>query len=130
MPPLPAARPVPAVRDPADRGVTTIADRVVEKIAAAAAAEVPHVVGLRRRLVGRDFGTAAVRAGAQLDGSVGVLTLDLGVEYPAPVRATTRQVRAHVLERVESLCAVRLDHVDITVAMLRRPEASTKRRVQ
>jgi len=54
--------------DTGERGVTTLADKVVEKIAARAAVEVDHAVGLRRHLDGRDVGQPAVRAHAAVDG--------------------------------------------------------------
>ncbi len=115
--------------DPGERGTTTLADKVIEKIAARAAVDVTHALGLSRRLAGRDFGTPTVRAQARVDGQVAYLSLALAVEYPASARATTREVRAHVSNRVATLCGLDVDHIDITVAVLRRPNAD-RRRVQ
>lgn len=115
--------------DAAERGTTTIADRVVARIAAQAAAEVDHATGLRRSLAGRALGRPRVRAAADVDGSVTSLRLDLAVEYPAPVRQVTRAVRRHVVDTVRTLCGMRVDHVDITVAAVRRPAEATRRRV-
>ena len=108
-------------------GVTTVADRVVERIAAHAAAEIAHADGLSRRVVGKEFGARRVRASADIDGAVASLRLELAVLYPASVRATTRAVRAHVARTVSRLCAVRVDHIDITVAVLRRPDQERRR---
>ncbi|MHA3705061.1 Asp23/Gls24 family envelope stress response protein [Jatrophihabitans sp. YIM 134969] len=113
--------------DPDDRGRTTIADRVVEKIAAQAAVEVDHAAGLRRSLAGRSLGSPRVRATAEVDGRVAALRLDLAVDYPAPVRQVTRAVRQRVTEQVATLAGMRVDHVDITVAALRRPPVERRR---
>ena len=110
-----------------DRGTTTLADRVVEKIAARAATDVPHALGLTRRAVGREFGRPSVRAHAQIDGDVASLQLELAVQYPASARATTRGVREHVADRVTMLCGLTVDHIDITVAVLRRVDQGRKR---
>lgn len=109
------------------RGTTTLADKVVEKIAARAAVDVAHAGGLSRRVAGHDFGTPSVRANAEIDGHVASLQLELAVEYPASARATTRGVREHVTERVATLCDLTVDHIDITVAILRRADTERKR---
>ena len=110
-----------------ERGTTTLADVVVEKIAAAAAGEVPRVGGLRRHLAGRAVGRSQVRADVDLDGAVAALRLELAVEFPAPVRPVTREVRRHVVARVLELCDVTVDHVDITVADLPLPPTDLRR---
>lgn len=111
-----------------ERGRTTIADRVVAKVAAQAASEVEHAAGLRRSLVGRTLGAPRVRAAVDVDGRVAAVKLDLAVDYPSPVRRVTRDVRRHVTERVATLCGMQVDHVDITVASLRRPPVDEQRR--
>jgi uncharacterized alkaline shock family protein YloU len=121
--PAPTASPVA----PEHRGTTTVADVVVEKTAAHAAREVSRAAGLRRQLAGRGFGTPTVRAHADVDGAVTTLRLELGVEFPAPVRQVTRAVRSHVTDRVSVWCGMRVDHVDITVAALPRPTVDTRR---
>ena len=113
--------------DPAERGRTTIADRVVAKVAAQAATEVEHAAGLRRSLAGRTVGAPHVRARADVDGHVTSLRLDLAVDYPAPIQQVTRAVRQQVSSRVGELCGMVVDHVDITVAALRRPPVDTRR---
>ena len=112
---------------PGERGTTTLADTVVEKIAARAAVDVAHAAGLNRRLAGRDLGRPRVRARADVDGGSAALSLELAVEYPASARATTRDVRAHVTDRVSALCSLTVERVDITVAVLRRPAPERKR---
>jgi len=44
----------------------------------------------------------------------------LSLAYPAPVRAVTREVRSHVIERVTTLTGLEVRHVDIEVADLLR----------
>ena len=119
-----------AVVDPAVRGRTMVLDRVVEKTAAAAAAEVNHVDGSGRGAVGQLLGsipTVGVRAA--IDGHLCQLRLDVEIDYPAPLRQVTRRLREHVTERVGQLCAITVTDCDIHVVALRqhtRPE----RRVQ
>jgi uncharacterized alkaline shock family protein YloU len=108
--------------DRAERGRTDISTRVVEKIAAQAAGEVPHVGGLRRRLAGQGVGAALVRCTAEIDGGIVALQLELAVDYGRSIRAVTRAARAHVIAAVQRLCDLRVDHLDITVSLLRRPK--------
>ena len=125
-PPRPAdPTSVPVVAE--ERGRTTVADRVIEKITAAAATEVTQADGLRRRIVGRDIGSRRARVSAVVDGSVAALNVELAVQYPASVRQVTREVRTHVIERVGRLCELRVDHVDITVAVLPRRNDESRR---
>lgn len=119
---------VPALADPGERGRTTVADRVIAKIAAAAATEVDGAAGLQRSLAGRDLGRPEVRADADVDGAVATLRLQIAVDYPAPVQQVSRAVRRRVVDTLADLAGVRVDHVDITVAALRRPPV-TRRRV-
>jgi uncharacterized alkaline shock family protein YloU len=112
---------------PAERGITTLAPRVVEKIAARAAGEVAQVFGLSRTLAGHTLGAERVRADAELDGHVAVLRLDLSVAFPAPLIPLTRTVREHVTNTVQTLCGLHVDHIDLTVAALRHPSAEHKR---
>lgn len=117
----------PADVAPEIRGVTTLADRVVEKIAARAATEVPHCTGVPRAVAGISTGRPAVQADAVIDGALARVSLRLGVEYPAPVTATTRRVRGHVVEAVQRMCGVKVDHLDITVAAVTRPVRKEQR---
>lgn len=116
-----------APADPAHRGTTTLADRVVEKIAARAATEVTHCVGLPRTIAGIPTGRTAVQAQARRDGSVTGLSLEVGLVYPAPVVSTTRQIRGHVTDVVSRLCGLAVDHVDIRVGALVQPERKEPR---
>ncbi len=130
--PVPASARAPvwrdaAVRDPADRGTTILAQRVVEKVAARAAGEIEQVSGLQTGLTGRVLGRERIRASAELEGSIAVLRLTLAAAFPAPLVSLTRAVRANVTERVQRLCGLRVDHVDITVATLHAPGIDVRR---
>lgn len=108
--------------DAADRGRTRIADRVVEKIAARAVAEVDNATGVARRVLGVRLGSAGpdskVRVDADVDGGVVSVHASMAVRWPAPVRTVTRQVRSNVTDRVQSLTGLRVEQVDIDVTTL------------
>jgi uncharacterized alkaline shock family protein YloU len=113
----------------ARRGSTEIADRVVERIAARAAAEVDDAHGPARRLLGlRVPGVAAPKVTVQIDGHLATVRLALSVRYPAPIRQVTRQVREHVMTRVGELTGLDVRHVDIDIPALITPDRG--RRVQ
>ncbi|MFI6940679.1 Asp23/Gls24 family envelope stress response protein [Streptomyces sp. NPDC050418] len=102
-----ASRPGVRTVPPAERGATSVADRVVEKIAARAAyealtADVP-APGVRPR--------AAIRV---RDTTVRVrITLDLG--YPCDIGAQCAAVRRQVTERVEALAGMTVPEVAVRV---------------
>jgi uncharacterized alkaline shock family protein YloU len=109
---------------PGQRGRTTIADRVVTRVAARAVAEVEQTGGAARQLMGitlgRQTGEGAAQVSVRIDGHLAMIQLRLSLAYPAPVRAVTREVRRHVIERVTSLTGFEVRHVDIEVARLLR----------
>lgn len=104
------------------RGVTTIRDRVVEKIAAHAVSELDLATGAPRELLGvriggvRD-GTPA-RVDATVSGDVVGVRIAISVRWPAPIRGVTRHVRAHVAERLRTLTGLRVGWVDVDVTAL------------
>jgi uncharacterized alkaline shock family protein YloU len=114
-----------------ERGSLTIADTVVEKVAAGAAAEIDGVGGAARRVLGvptaREDGDHRPKASARVAGQTAALDLRVTVTYPASVRATTEAVRAHVRERVEALTDLSVTRVEITVAALTSRSGSTRR---
>ncbi|MCO7218347.1 Asp23/Gls24 family envelope stress response protein [Klenkia sp. PcliD-1-E] len=102
------------------RGALEIADRVIEKIAAHAAAGVPHATGSPRRVLGltvsEDPGTPQVTA--KVHGDVATVFIDLAVTWPAPVTEVTRAVRAAVIDRLTTLVGIGTAQVDIEVSAL------------
>jgi uncharacterized alkaline shock family protein YloU len=103
------------------RGSLTIADRVVEKIAAVAAGEVDRASGIPRRLLGTTFGrptsTTRPRASAKVDVTTVSLKVSVSVEYPAPVRDVAAEVRERVARRVYELTGLKVTEIDITVPL-------------
>jgi len=120
-----------------ERGETTIAPVVAEKIAARAASEVDGVGGvLPPRLTGLLPWTHAARpAGpASADAAIerGTVTVDLTVNvlYPRPVGAVTAQVRERVAGRLAELCGLQAKEVNILVPELVRETPVARRRVE
>lgn len=118
----------------AERGSLSIEDVVVEKVAIAAAGEIDGVGGAARRVLGvptgRDDGDGRPRASARVSAQTAALEVRLTVAYPASVRETTEDVRAHVRDRVETLTELTVTRVDISVAALTAASArSSSKRV-
>jgi uncharacterized alkaline shock family protein YloU len=122
-------RPVPlAGRN--ELGQIIIADGVVTKIAAQAAAENPDAGAATARVLGRAVpgaghlgvrGTdlsALPKTSVEVDGSKAFITLEIAVRWPASVLEVTRQVRQHVRDRVQELAGLEVDEVHIVVADL------------
>ncbi|KJE24954.1 hypothetical protein FF36_00565 [Frankia torreyi] len=129
-----SAEPAGTRRGGAAAGSLRVADRVVEKIAAVAAAEVPGVTGPPRRLSRRGGArrdgarwrrgarwrghARRPRVDARLEGSTARLTMTFSVRYPNPVGETAERVRGEVRERLAALAGVRVAHLDIEVPSL------------
>ncbi len=136
----PAAEvPVDATRTAlvSERGVTTIAPVVAEKIAARAASEVDGVVGvlrpaLRGLLPWTHSATPSGPASAEATIDDGSVTVDLTVNvgYPRPVGAVTAQVRDRVTSRLGDLCGLQVKRVDIFVPALVADTHVARRRVE
>lgn len=109
---------------PEQRGRTTIADRVVARVAARAVAEVEQTGGAARKVIGiaigRQAGEGMARVAARVDGQLAMIEMRLSLAYPAPVLTLTREVRRHVADRVTGLTGLDVRHVDIEVARLLR----------
>jgi uncharacterized alkaline shock family protein YloU len=102
-----------------DRGSLTIADRVVEKVAGAAAHEVDHVTGVPRRVLGQTLGKvrpdSQARATAKVDGSVVSVSVSVAIEYPTPVRQAAAEVRRRVMDQVGQICGLQVVDVHVDV---------------
>ena len=121
---LEVAAPPTRLAAPGQRGRTTIADRVVAKIATRAVAEVGQTGGAARQLIGlilgRQAGEGPAYVSARVNGDLAMIEMRLSLAYPAPVRSLTREVRRHVTERVTTLTGIEVRHVDIEVVRLLR----------
>lgn len=118
-------------RPPArERGTTTIAPRVFERLAAVAAAEDPGVEGAVQTGVGRFLpwtAGSAAEAAADVDDEGVALELTFNVVYPQPVRQVAERVRRHVADRVGSLTGRPVEEINITVPDLVVPRRSRPR---
>jgi uncharacterized alkaline shock family protein YloU len=111
-------------------GTISIADRVVTKIAARAAAENPDAGAAAARVLGRAVpvagrlgvrGTdvdALPKTTVEVDGAKAFVDLEISVRWPASVNEVTRQVRRHVQDRVQELTGLQVDEVHIVVSDL------------
>jgi uncharacterized alkaline shock family protein YloU len=108
-------------------GVITIHDRVVEKLAARAATEVADVGAAAPRVLGKSLNAASAlgmrgsdltgvpKASARINGSFGVVDLEVSLRWPCVIRDVTESLRSHVRERVHALTAIDLAEVNIHV---------------
>jgi uncharacterized alkaline shock family protein YloU len=117
--------------DPGERGNLEIENRVVERIAATAAAEIAAVSGPPRRVLGASIGRIDTppRASARIVAGRASVHLQLCVQWPHGIRTVTQQVREHVIDRVTTYTGLKVSVVDITVAALSDVTASTGPRV-
>jgi uncharacterized alkaline shock family protein YloU len=111
-------------------GAITVADSVVTKIAAWAAAENPDAGAAVARIFGRAVpgadnlgmrGTdlsALPKTSVEVDGSKAYVSLEIAVRWPASVAEVTGQVRQHVRDRIRELAGLDVDEVHIVVADL------------
>jgi uncharacterized alkaline shock family protein YloU len=111
-------------------GMISINDRVVEKMAARAAAEIPDAGAAAPRVLGRSVTgpaalgarptslTALPKSSADVDGSTVILDLSISVRWPASVPEVTSAVREHLRSRVHELTGLTVTEVTISVTDL------------
>jgi uncharacterized alkaline shock family protein YloU len=111
-------------------GMISIDDRVVEKMAARAAAEIPDAGAAAPRVLGRSVtGAAALgarttsltalpKASADVDGLIVILDLSISVRWPVSVPEVASAVREHVRSRVKELTGLTVAEVSISVTDL------------
>lgn len=103
--------------DPGHRGRLVIADRVVEKVASIAAAEVEGVVASGSGLGGL-FGHRYPRADATVAGERARVHVEVAVSWPMPLAQVAAAVRQQVGRRLDELVGLAVDAVDVTAATL------------
>jgi len=113
----------------ATRGRLEIADRVIERIAAQAAAEVDRATGTPRRVLGVSVGSPTDRpdVSARVDGPIAIVDVVMSVAWPAPVTKVTEQVRVRIVQQLADLASVRAAQVDIRVTALVSEQSSERR---
>ena len=111
-------------------GMISINDRVVEKMAAGAAVEIPDAGAAASRFLGRSMAGASAfgarqtslsalpKASADVDGSLVNLDLSISVRWPASVPEITSAVRENVRRRVSELTGLTVSEVSISVTAL------------
>src|ERR1700691_232082 len=111
-------------------GLISINDKVVEKVSAGAAIEIPDAGAAASRFLGRSMAgasalgarqtslTALPKASADVDGSLVNLDLSISVRWPASVPEVTSAVRENVRRRVSELTALTVSEVSISVTAL------------
>lgn len=121
---------VPAHLGASEWGRIDVEARVVEKIAARAAVEIPDAGGAAARLLGRTVpgsGRLGLRGSglstlpkvsAEVDGQLGFLDVELSVRWPAPVGRVTEDVRQHLYRRIGQLVGLQVREVNIEVVDL------------
>lgn len=121
---------LPAHLGASEWGRIDVGSRVVEKIAAQAAIEVPDAGGAATRLLGRAVpgsGHLGLRSSglnslpkvsADVDGQLGFLDVELSVRWPAPIGRVTEQVRQHLSSRLGELVGLQIREVNVHVVDL------------
>ncbi|MGK2929604.1 MAG: Asp23/Gls24 family envelope stress response protein [Acidimicrobiales bacterium] len=113
-----------------DKGVTSISEDVVSKIAAIAAREVEGVEslggaisGALSSVVGRIRGDEHKTAGVGVEvGTIqAAVDLSMTVRYPASIMDVTGSVRQNVIDRIESMTGLEVVEVNIAVNDLAFP---------
>lgn len=118
-------------------GTLTVADVVIEKVAARAALEIEGVVRHRSNvgaLLGSTIGHSALgsdlpHAKVESIGTARSVSLAIALEWPCAVAEVSRTTRDHVADRIDALVGHRPVRVDVTVERI-VPHAETMRRRQ
>ncbi|MDV5999556.1 Asp23/Gls24 family envelope stress response protein [Kocuria rhizophila] len=115
---------------PTGRGTLTVPASVVAKIAAQAAAELPTVGAASGGVLGlgarRDF-TDRPQAEAELYGNTAVISVDLGITYPTPLRTGAEAIRNHIARRVGELTGFDVGRIDLQISWLHPAPSTTTR---
>ncbi|WP_165355107.1 Asp23/Gls24 family envelope stress response protein [Nocardioides oleivorans] len=99
----------------AERGRTVVADKVVERVASIATAEVEAVIDTRTgwtRLVRKGL----PHAEAVVAGGTSRITVAVAATWPTPLAQVAAQVRENVTRQVAHITGVTVARVDVTVA--------------
>lgn len=111
-----------AVDDPGLRGHLELRTRAVERLVAAAAAEVDEVGGSVSRLLGQQVGSAdpggRPQVAVTVAGDLVTVEVDLSVRWPSSVPEVADRLRDRIRERLAEQADLRVGHVDVNVTAL------------
>ena len=113
-----------ALAEPGARGSLHLHDRVIERIAAAAATRVRGVAPTAAS------GRGLPDASCELAGHRARVSVEIAAVWPAPVPQVAMDVRDAVTERLEALAGVQADVVHVTVARVVRSAPTKEARVR
>lgn len=117
---------LPAQVDAPDRGKLTIHDRVVERLAAHAALDVPGV-SAHRDLLDKAVRRRLPRASAQVSGQIAAVDLEVGVAWGSSLDHVTSNVRRSVRETLQTLVGLDVKRVNVTVKRIIREQTQEPR---
>ncbi|WP_051809364.1 Asp23/Gls24 family envelope stress response protein [Actinoplanes subtropicus] len=119
-------------RDPGERGILIMKDRAVQRIAEAAALQVPGVIPAAQSTstIGAALGRGYPRVDCDVAGGRVRADVEIVGRWPIPAAHLGAQVRAAVTEQLQRLAGLRVDAVDVTIAKIIRVAAPPRRRVQ
>jgi uncharacterized alkaline shock family protein YloU len=113
-----------------DLGTISVGERVVSKIAARAAVEVPDAGAAAMRVLGRAVPGAGhlgmrgtdldglPKTSADVDGTKAFIKMEISIRWPASISEVTGRVRTKVRDRVSELTGLSVDEVRISVGDL------------
>ncbi|ASN38250.1 Asp23/Gls24 family envelope stress response protein [Paeniglutamicibacter terrestris] len=115
--------------DPAQRGRLNIDVKVIQRIAAKAAARHPHVGASSGGLLGigekRDFG-ALPPVEVNLAGNIASVKLKVGIRFPADLRNITAEIRYGIINDLQRFTGVTAAPVDIDIQWLENAPAARR----
>ena len=121
-----------AREDPGKRGSLVIKDRAVQRIAEAAALQVPGVVPAAQSTstLGAALGRAYPRVDCDVAGGRVRAEVEIVGRWPTPAAQLGAQVRDAVTDQLQQLAGLRVDAVDVTIIKIVRVATPPRRRVQ
>jgi uncharacterized alkaline shock family protein YloU len=119
----------PPARD--ERGTTSIAPTVIQKIAGRAASEVRGVEAAEPSALRRFIPfVGAGAADAEVGHERAAVDLAISVRYPEPIWAKAAAVRERVVERVQELTGLRAIRVNVSVTRVAPTRSAAAKRVR
>jgi uncharacterized alkaline shock family protein YloU len=118
--------------DPGERGSLVVEDRAVQRIAEAAALDVPGVARAAQSAggLGSALGRSYPRVRCDVAGGRVRAEVEIVGCWPTPAAQLGAAVRDAVTDRLQRLAGLRVDAVDVTVAKIVRVAAPARRRVR